>query len=230
MESVALHQAPLLIGSSHPMMDINEFIGITALLYALSNPIGVVPIFIGLTHRFKGIKTHRIIAVASLTVALFLISSALLGKEILSFFNVGVDDFRIAGGLLALFIAFEMFQARYGGFMQTHEEKTEAEEDVHGIAITPLAFPLLVGPAEMGIMITLSSDMHQWGNKLMLIGSSLITAAMIAVTLWIATPLNRVMGKTGINVATRVMALIVAAIGVKFIMTGIRNELPGLGT
>ena len=209
-------------------MGLNEFIGITALLYALSNPIGVIPIFLSLTQRFKDIKTHRIIIIASLTVAIFLICSVLLGKQILSFFNVGLDDFRIAGGLLALFIAFEMFQARYGGFMQTCEEKTEAEEDVHGIAITPLAFPLLVGPAEMGIMITLSSDMHQWGSKVMLISSSVITSLMIATTLWMATPLNRFMGKTGINVATRVMALIVAAIGVKFIMTGIRNQLPGL--
>ncbi len=209
-------------------MGINEFIGITALLYALSNPIGVIPIFLSFTQRFKEIKTHRIIVIASVTVALFLISSALLGKEILSFFNVGLDDFRIAGGLLALFIAFEMFQARYSGFMQTHEEKTEAEEDVHGIAITPLAFPLLVGPAEMGIMITLSSDLHQWGSKIMLVASSIITSVMIALTLWMATPLDRIMGKTGINVATRVMALIVAAIGVKFVMTGIRNQLPGL--
>ena len=209
-------------------MGLNEFIGITTLLYALSNPIGVVPIFIGLTQRFKDIRTHRIIIVASLTVAIFLISSVLLGKQILSFFNVGLDDFRIAGGLLALFIAFEMFQARYSGFMQTHEEQIEAEEDVQGIAITPLAFPLLVGPAEMGIMITLGSDMHQLGSKAILVASSIITSAMIALTLWMATPLNRVMGKTGINVATRVMALIVAAIGVKFIMTGIRNELPGM--
>lgn len=209
-------------------MGLNEFIGITALLYALSNPIGVIPIFLSLTQRFKDIRTHRIIIIASLTVAIFLICSVLLGKEILTFFNVGLDHFRIAGGLLALFIAFEMFQARYSGFMQTREEQTEAEEDVHGIAITPLAFPLLVGPAEMGIMITLSNDMHQWESKIMLIASSVITSLMIATTLWMATPLNRFMGKTGINVATRVMALIVAAIGVKFIMTGIRNELPGL--
>jgi multiple antibiotic resistance protein len=209
-------------------MVVNEFIGTTALLYALSNPIGVIPIFLGFTQRFKEIKTHRIIAIASVTVALFLISSALLGKEILSFFNVGLDEFRIAGGLLALFIAFEMFQARYSGFMQTNEEKIEAEEDVHGIAITPLAFPLLVGPDEMGIMITLSSDMYQWESKIMLIASSIITSIMIALTLWMATPLNRVMGKTGINVATRLMALIVASIGVKFIITGIRNQFPGL--
>jgi multiple antibiotic resistance protein len=149
-----------------------------------------------------------------------------LGKQILAFFNVGLDHFRIAGGLLALFIAFEMFQARYSGFMQTSEERTEAEQEAHGIAITPLAFPLLVGPAEIGIMITLSSDIQDWANKMLLVLTSVVTSTMVALTLWMATPLNRIMGNTGINVATRVMALIVAAIGIKFIMTGIRNELP----
>jgi multiple antibiotic resistance protein len=95
----------------------NKFVGITMLLYALTNPIGVIPIFLGLTQRAQNVKAHRIIILASMSVAVFLSGSVLLGKEILAFFNVGLDDFRIAGGLLALFIAFEMFQAHYGGFM-----------------------------------------------------------------------------------------------------------------
>jgi multiple antibiotic resistance protein len=206
----------------------NEFIGITTLLYALANPVGVIPIFLGFTRHPKIVKVKRIIMMASVAVAAFLILSALLGKQILAFFNVGLDDFRIAGGLLALFIAFEMFQTKYSGFMQTLEEKTEAEGDVHGIAITPLAFPFLVGPAEMSIMITLSNDMSDWTDKMMLVASSVITSLLISFTLWAAVPINRIMGKTGINVATRVMALVVAAIAIKFIMTGIRNELPGL--
>jgi small neutral amino acid transporter SnatA (MarC family) len=66
-----------------------------------------------LTRRSGGAKIHRIIVIASAAVAIFLIGSV-LGKKILDFFNVGLDDFRIAGGLPALFIAFEMFQAHYG--------------------------------------------------------------------------------------------------------------------
>ena len=107
--------------------------------------------------------------------------------------------------------------------MQTSEEKNEAESDIHGIAITPLAFPLLVGPAEMSIMITLASDTSEWITKLQLVIASIITSSLIAITLWLAVPINRIMGKTGINVATRVMALVVASIGVNFIITGIKN-------
>ena len=138
------------------------------------------------------------------------------------------NDFRIAGGLLALFVAFEMFQAKYGGIIQTPDERQEAEFEIHGIAVTPLAFPLLVGPTEMSVMITLASERSHWLERLWLVASSVTVSSMVAITLWMAVPVNRVLGKTGINVVTRVMALIVAALGVKFIMTGIKNEIPGL--
>jgi multiple antibiotic resistance protein len=147
-----------------------------------------------------------------------------LAREILGFFNVGLDDFRIAGGLLALFIAFEMFQAQYGKFVQPTHNAAGDEMDIHGFAITPFAFPLLVGPAELSIIIKLSN----WIAKPLLAAACLIATLLIGLTLWSAVVIERFLGKTGINVMTRVMALIVAAIGVNFIMTGIRSELPGL--
>ncbi len=207
-----------------------EFVGATTLLYALANPIGVVPIFLGLTHGLDGRTTIKTIAVACVAVAVFLLVSALLGRGILEFFNVGLDDFRIAGGLFALFIAFEMFQAHYGGFLQTEEERLEAaaEEGVRSLAITPLAFPLLVGPAEIAVMITLANDAGGWEGQAILVCSAITTAALVGVTFWLALPITRLLGKTGINVVTRVMALFVAATGVHFIMTGLRHQLPGL--
>ena len=202
----------------------NSFIGVTALLYSLSNPIGVIPIFLKYINHSKNVRSHRIILIATSTVATLLCVAALFGREVLAFFDVGLDNFRIAGGLLALFIAFEMFQARYGGIIQTSEEQKEAEDDIHGIAITPLAFPLLVGPAEMSIVMTLANDRPDWIPKLMLVLSSVSAAILIGVTLWLATPINRLIGKTGVNIATRIMALIVASIGVQFIVTGIHNQ------
>jgi multiple antibiotic resistance protein len=196
------------------------------LLYGLINPIGVIPIYMTLMDRAGGRNAQRIILVAAAAVAGLLTAAALFGQQILNFFSVGLDDFRIAGGLLALFIAFEMFQAHYGGFIQTVEEKLEA--DLHGIAITPLAFPLLVGPAEMSIMITLSNDTSNWVDRSLLIFACALTTCLMAATLSLAKPIRRVLGTTGINVATRVMALIVASVGINFIMTGVKNQLPGL--
>ncbi len=98
-------------------MRVNEFIGVTALFYSLANPIGVIPIFLALAKSHPKVSPRRIIVLASISVASFLTLSAISGNEILSFFHVGLDDFRIAGGLLALFVAFEMFQAKYGGII-----------------------------------------------------------------------------------------------------------------
>jgi multiple antibiotic resistance protein len=80
----------------------------------------------------------------------------------------------------------------------------------------------------MSIMITLSNDTARLMDKLLLIGASVLTTGMMAMTLWIAGPVRRALGTTGINVATRIMALIVASVGINFIMTGVKNELPGL--
>ena len=208
-------------------MNWNEFVGIVTLLYAVANPLGVIPIFLGLTHKLSRAKTIKIIQIAAASVGILLMVAVLLGASILHFFNVSLDDFRIAGGMLVLFIAFNMFQAHYGGLIQTLEEKLEAEDDaVHEIAITPLAFPLLVGPAEMSIVITYANDLGGWQSKGMLALAGIMTAALVALTLRLAVPINRALGKTGINVVTRVMALVVASIGVHLIMTGIKNSYP----
>lgn len=76
----------------------NQFVGITILLYALTNPVGAIPIFLAMTCQVESVKIHRIIVRASAAIAIFFVGSALLGKQILNFFNVGLDDFRVAGG------------------------------------------------------------------------------------------------------------------------------------
>lgn len=206
----------------------NQFVGTTILLYALTNPVGAIPVFLAMTGRAGAVKTHRIIILACGAVAVFFVGSAMFGKEILAFFNVVLNDFRIAGGLLVLVIAFEMFQAQHGKFIPRADEASYSEVDVHGLAITPFAFPLLVGPAELSIMVTLSNDNPGWLGKAFLASAAVLATALIGLTLWMAAAIERFLGRTGINVMTRVMALIIAAIAVNFIMTGIKSELPGL--
>jgi multiple antibiotic resistance protein len=80
----------------------------------------------------------------------------------------------------------------------------------------------------MAMMITLSSDFPRLADKSLLIVSSLLTACLVSLTLWTAKPINRLLGTTGINVATRIMALVVASVGINFIITGLKNQFPGL--
>ena len=209
-------------------MNWHQFIGITLLLYGLINPVGAVPIYLHLVRNMDAAKAQRILFSASLAVACLLVFAALFGAQILKFFSVGLDDFRIAGGILALVIAFEMFQAHYGGFLQTIQVRAEAESELHGVAITPLAFPLLVGPAEMSVMITLSNDTLDALGKVWLVSAALFTTAFTMITLKMARAVSGLLGTTGINVVTRLMALIVASVGINFILVGLKNQLPGL--
>ena len=105
----------------------NQFVGTIMLLYALTYPVGAIPVFLAMTGRAGAVKTHRIIVLACAAVAVFFIGSAMFGKEILAFFNLGLDDFRIAGGLLVLVIAFEMFQAQYGSSFLAPTRQTIAK-------------------------------------------------------------------------------------------------------
>ena len=205
-------------------MSIYEFIGTIVFLYAIANPIGVIPIFLNLAKNLSSGTVNKIIYISVFTVAAFLAGSVVLGDLVLQIFNVSIDDFRIAGGLLILYIAFNMFQAHFGDIMQTVDEKEEAEKYASQMAITPLAFPLLIGPAELSIMITYAGDMTNLVDRLALILAATLASLLIGLSLYIATPINRYMGRTGINIATRLMALLVAAIGINFIITGIKNS------
>lgn len=209
-------------------IDLNKFIGTVLFLFAIANPIGVIPVFLSLTSSETFSLRHKIIITASIAFAIFFISAVLIGKQILIFFNIGLNDFRITGGLLMLFIAFNMFQARYSRVNQTKGENEEAEENIKEIAITPLAFPMLAGPAELSMLMTYASDAKSWSYKILLIFASIIVAFLIALVLWAALPIEKLIGKTGINISTRITALIVASIGISFIMTGIKNEFPML--
>lgn len=210
----------------------NTFIGLVALLYALSNPISILPIFMGLTQKVRQDRINRLIFTTVITIAIVLGIGVVLGEQVLRFFDISIDDFRIAGGLLALYIAFVMFHAHPSGITQTAEEKAdaeaEAEENIQALAVTPLAFPLLVGPAEVSIMITMANDAPDFASRIWLLLAGLCLSLLIGATLRLAVPLYKFMGRTGINIATRIMALIVASIGIHFIVSGLQNQFPGL--
>lgn len=138
----------------------NQFIGITTPLYALSNPVGAaIPMFM-MTARDADIgATHLIVILASTAVAILLLSSAILGRQCLNLFNAGLDDSRIFWWTAGFGVASDMFHGTAWKAIQPIDSAAREEAAIHGFAITPpSAFPLLVGPAEMSITITLSND------------------------------------------------------------------------
>lgn len=208
-------------------MDINEIFRIFAGLFATVNPIAIVPLYLAFTENMRGHRTAtaRYTAIA---VALILCITVLLGEVILSVFSISIDAFRIAGGILLMLMSLSMLQAKKGRVRHTAEEDEEAM-DSRSIAVVPLAMPLLAGPGAMSTAILFSNNMPTTLSKFTILMPICISLAVIIwIVLHLAPQIDKRMSTTSMNVITRVMGLILAALAVEFITGGARNLLPGL--
>lgn len=196
-------------------------------LIALVNPLGVLPMFISLTQDFTPAQKQRAIRTAAFTVVAVISTCALLGEQIIKFFGISTASLQVAGGLLILLMSLSMLNAQPSGAKTTAEERDEAEHK-DTIGVVPLGIPLLTGPGAMSTVIVLAGKSNHVSDYVALIGSGVVIAALVWLTLQMAQPIARFMGRTGINIATRIMGLLVAAVAVEFIVEGLKTMLPAL--
>ncbi|MCF8192934.1 MAG: NAAT family transporter [Candidatus Methylopumilus sp.] len=196
-------------------------------LFAIVNPIGSVPIFISATDGWNRQQKLRTANVVALTVFLVLAASALFGEGILAFFSITIPSFQVGGGILILLIAINMLHAKQSHSKQTPEEaKTMEERDV--IAIVPLSIPLLAGPGAISSMIIAAQDSPTFGAQLSLLMPILVVAIMVWLSFQLSSYIPGKMGTIGINIVTRLMGLILAAMAVEFIAHGMGGLFPVL--
>lgn len=196
-------------------------------LFAIVNPIGSVPIFISATDGWEQKQKMRTANVVAFTVFLVLAASALFGEGILAFFSITIPSFQVGGGILILLIAINMLHAKQSHSKQTPEEaKTMEERDV--IAIVPLSIPLLAGPGAISSMIIAAQDSTTLGGQLSLLLPISVVAMLIWLTLQLSGYIAGKLGTIGINIVTRLMGLILAAMAVEFIAHGMSGLFPVL--
>jgi multiple antibiotic resistance protein len=204
-----------------------NLIKLTVALLAIVDPVASIPVFLGTTTGYPDSERHRITQVVAITVFCVLAIAALIGTQLLNFFGISIPSFLIAGGILLLLMAIAMLQARESGIRQTPDEAAEvAERDA--VAVVPLGIPLLAGPGAISTMIIATHQAEGVIHRLML----LIPAVIVAIAVWwtfaAATRISTRLGTTGMNIITRVMGLIIAAIGVEYIYRGIIELFPRL--
>ncbi|WP_123347674.1 MULTISPECIES: YchE family NAAT transporter [unclassified Enterobacter] len=196
-------------------------------LFALVNPVGIIPVFISMTSYQTAAARNKTNMTASLSVAIILWSSLFLGDGILQIFGISIDSFRIAGGILVVTIAMSMISGKLGEDKQNKQEKSE-NAIRESIGVVPLALPLMAGPGAISSTIVWGTRYHSLTH---LIGFS-VAIAVFAFCCWavfrLAPWLVRLLGQTGINVITRIMGLLLMALGIEFIVTGIKALFPGL--
>lgn len=200
-------------------------------LVAIVNPLAIIPFFIHYTQGFSPAQRRDTIRTAAFSAFCVISACALLGLQVLEFFNISLQSFQVGGGLLLLISAMNMLNARPAED-RPHEATLEAGAEKaatgHSIAVVPLTIPLLTGPAAMSTVVIYADQARDIWQHLALIGYGVVVALVTAVCFSLAQPIARVLGKTGINVMTRLMGLILAALAVEVMAGGLVKIFPVL--
>lgn len=189
-------------------------------------PIGVIPVFIALTQGVAEPERRRMARKAVLIAAVIFVLFALGGSAFLRIMAISLDAFRIFGGLLLFLIALEMVFARPSG---SRTSSTEEEEGMRrtDISVFPLAFPFIAGPGTLATILLASDTTH---DPLLLAGLLVcvfLALALVLATLYLASPLMRLIGVTGANVLNRLFGVVLGALAVQYVIDGIRGSLAG---
>jgi multiple antibiotic resistance protein len=204
-----------------------EYAATTTALFVVANPVGSVPIFISLTADQGAHERRRTARIAAVTVAIVLVSSVFAGEPLLQLFGISVPSFRVGGGILILLMAIAMLQARSSRVVRTPEEAEEAATKDE-VGAVPLAIPLIAGPGAISTVIIYSHQAADWIDTLALILAGMLVAVSVWIAFRLADPISGLLGKTGINIVTRLLGLVLAAVAVEFITGGLAQLLPGL--
>ncbi len=201
-------------------------------LLAIVNPLAIVPFFIHYTRGFSAEQRRRTIVTAAFSAFLVIATSALLGLQILEFFSISLASFQVGGGMLLLISSMNMLNAQPAEAKpNTHELEDGAEKAAMGasIAVVPLTIPLLTGPATMSTVVIYAEKAQNVLQLATLVGYGVVIGLATAVCFALADPIARVLGKTGINVMTRLMGLILAALAIEVMTGGLLKLFPILG-
>jgi multiple antibiotic resistance protein len=200
-------------------------------LLAIVNPLAIVPFFIHYTQDFSAAQRQRTVVTASVSAFVVIAVSALLGLQILEFFSISLASFQVGGGMLLLISSMNMLNAQPAEAKpNTNEMEDGAAKAARGasIAVVPLTIPLLTGPATMSTVVIYAEKAKTFFQLSTLVGYGVVIGLATAICFSLAEPIARVLGKTGINVMTRLMGLILAALAVEVMADGLGKLFPAL--
>ena len=198
------------------------FVTLTAVL----DPFLAVPIFLALTASRSDVERARLVRVVAVTVFAVLAISGLVGEQLLHLVGASLPAFRVGGGLVLLLMALAMLNAQAGGVRQSQDEARELQSgELSGVV--PLAVPLLAGPGAISTTI-IAAQAGGAAHFAAIVACILAVCALTWITLSLAGPIGAKMGTTGLNIATRLLGLLLAALAIQTMAEGLRQLFPGL--
>ena len=209
------------------MTELPALIAAFTTLFVIIDPPGMTPMFLALTQGMTSAQ-RRVIAIRSIVISFVLmIAFIMLGEALLGFIGISMPAFRIAGGILLFITALEMlFQKRQARREDTAiEGVTENQDDP---SVFPLAMPLIVGPGAITTLILLAGQAEGVADFAAIIG--VVAAVLVSLLAFLLTSsiVERALGKTGLNIVTRVLGMLLAALATQFVLDGISQSF-GIG-
>ncbi len=206
------------------MMDFKPFLT----LLAVVNPLAALPFFITYTQGYSDHDRKRTIYISAFTVFVVIASSALFGLKLLAFFGITLPSFQVGGGLLLLMSSLSMLNAQPAEARSNTAEIADAAARA-SVAVVPLTIPLLTGPATMSTVVIFADKAKTLAGLGYLVAAGAVIGLLTAACFLAARPIAKVLGKTGINVMTRLMGLLLAALAVEVMSDGLVKIFPALG-
>ena len=211
---------------TNPPMEL--FIYIFVALFSVINPLGAVPIFVGLTQDDSDKERQRISFWTAINVFLILIISFFIGQYVLAFFGISIDALRIAGGFIIVNSGFSLLNRKFSRGRGVHKEVESDAQKRNDIALTPLAIPMLAGPGSISLLIAMYQDYQRFDQQVSACLAMAAVALVIFLVMRSAHYLARLLGASGIVAISRIIGFITVAIGVQYIISSVQNIIKAI--
>lgn len=214
--------ALLLYGNAPMSLPLDLMLNAFVTLFVTIDPIGLAPIFLAVTSDASKQERKQIAFRSVVTASIILISFAVIGHAILSVLGISLGAFRVAGGLLLFAIAFEMVFEKRKERKSKSAQKALTDDEMHNIAVFPLAIPLISGPGAISAVLLLTSQSTSWFEH----GSVLVIILCVLALVWLmfilANRVDKWLGANGRNILTRLLGVLLSALAIQFIADGVR--------
>jgi len=204
------------------------FIYLFFALFSVLNPIGTVPIFVGLTQHDDLRERSRISLWTSINVAIILIIAFFIGQYILSFFGITINALRITGGIIIASSGFSLLSGKFSKKKGINKKVQTDIQNRNDIALTPLAMPMLAGPGSISLLIAFYQEHHSTEDMIVSSLAIITVSLAIYIVLRSAHYLSKILGASGIIAISRIVGFLTIAIGVQYIISSILSIIRGI--
>ena len=204
------------------------FIFLFAALFSVLNPIGTVPIFVGLTQGYTKKERSRVSLWTAINVFIILIISFFIGQYVLRFFGITIPALRIAGGIIIASSGFGLLNGKFSKNKGINKKVQEDIENRNDIALTPLAMPMLAGPGSISLLIAYYQEHHETSDIISSCLAIFAVAILIYIILRSAHYLAKYLGASGIVAISRIVGFLTIAIGIQYIISSVLSIIRGI--